>query len=112
MMSKVWLKLMVTFSALTLMLTGFFPVAFAETNFTEVEQKFIQNTEPLKVAYVLGAAPIQYKNAREEAAGISYEVLNVIESTTQLEFEIVLINPHEPFDWSQFDIIAGMSKTY
>ena len=103
---------MVTFSALTLMLTGFFPVAFAETNFTEVEQKFIQNTEPLKVAYVLGAAPIQYKNAREKAAGISYEVLNVIESTTQLEFEIVLINPHEPFDWSQFDIIAGMSKTY
>lgn len=112
MKSKVWLKQILTFSTLALMLTGFFPIVFADLDFTDDEETFMKNSKPLKVAYVIGAAPIQYKNAREEAAGISYEVLNVIEENTDLEFDIVLIDPYEPFDWSDFDIIAGMSKTY
>lgn len=111
MKSKVWRKRLLGFSTLTLVLAGFFSVVLAETDFTVDEMEFINNSKPLKVAYVIGAAPIQYKNAREEAAGISYEVLKVIEEKTQLKFEIVLLDPYEPFDWSTFDIIAGMPET-
>lgn len=87
-----------------------------ELYISEEEKKYTKTAAPIRIAMVETMEPIQYIDGDGNLAGISVDILNIVEEKTGLVFEKVLArNFEEAFrmlDTGQADSICGIPYDY
>ena len=87
---------------------------YAKQYFSKEEQKFIANSDVIRVAYTANNIPISYTDAKGKYNGITFDVLEAISEITDLQFEYIEI-PDTDIDGSFFieneiDLIADVEN--
>jgi diguanylate cyclase (GGDEF)-like protein len=93
------------------LLNTYFPL-YNILYFTREEQEFIDELQPIKIAYVGNNTPISYENNNGELGGISRQIFDKIQEVSGLKFEYeVLPEGNITYDYLReqgFDLITGV----
>ncbi len=87
---------------------------YSEKHFTVEEQKFIENSDTIKVGYMDYYSPVSFRNSKGELDGISRVIFDEIQRITGLKFEYVPLTKgditYEYLVKNEIQVVTGVTN--